>query len=113
MINIRFAWRNMWRNKRRTIITLIALAANTAILITTFALMDGYVKNSIRYVTDLILGEAQVHMVEYLEDNSIYKTIDNPAPILERAESLGISATPRLYGYGLLSSGAKSAGARR
>lgn len=111
MSSIRFAWRNMWRNKRRTVITLIALAANTAILIATFALMEGYVHNAISYVTDLILGEAQIHKTEYLEDNSIYRTIDNPAPILARAESLGIKATPRLYGYGLLSSGKKSAGA--
>jgi hypothetical protein len=59
MVSIRFAWRNMWRNKRRTVITLIALAANTAILIATFALMEGYVHNAISYVTDLILGERQ------------------------------------------------------
>jgi ABC-type lipoprotein release transport system permease subunit len=110
MLSIRLAWRNLWRNKRRTIITLLALAVNTAVLITTFALMDGYIETAARYATDLITGEAQIHAFEYLEDHSLYKTIDNPDEIIAKAKSHGINASPRVYGYGLLAVGNKSAG---
>lgn len=110
MLSIRLAWRNLWRNKRRTLITLLALAVNTAVLITTFALMDGYIENAVRYATDLLTGEAQIHANEYLEDHSLYKTIDNPDEIIAKAKSLGINASPRVYGYGLLAVGNKSAG---
>lgn len=110
MLSIRLAWRNLWRNKRRTLITLIALAVNTAVLITTFALMDGYIENAVRYATDLLTGEAQIHAHEYLEDHSLYKTIDNPDKIIAKAKSQGINASPRVYGYGLLAVGNKSAG---
>ena len=110
MLSIRLAWRNLWRNKRRTLITLIALAVNTAMLITTFALMDGYIETATRYATDLLSGEAQIHAYEYLEDHSLYKTIGNPDEIIAKAKSHGINASPRLYGFGLLSVGNKSAG---
>ncbi len=110
MLSIRLAWRNLWRNKRRTLITLLALAVNTAVLISTFALMDGYAENAARYATDLLTGEAQIHAFEYLEDHSLYKTIHNPDEIIAKAKSYGINASPRVYGFGLLSVGNKSAG---
>ncbi|MFH1515698.1 MAG: FtsX-like permease family protein [bacterium] len=110
MLSLRLAWRNLWRNKRRTAITLTALAVNTMVLITTYALIDGDVENYLRYITDLLNGEVQIHSPEYLEDHSLYKTIDNPDEIITMAKSKGIDASPRVYGYGLLATGNKSAG---
>lgn len=112
MITILYSWRNLWRNSRRTLITLAALALNTAVLIATLALIDGYVKNSIASAAELVTGEAQIHADEYLEDHSLYKTIDNPAEIVKAAEDNGIGAVERTFGFGLVSSGKKSAGAR-
>ena len=109
-MDFRYSWRNLWRNKRRTIITLLALAINTAVLIATFALVKGLMDGYIRYATDLNTGEVQIHAPEYLEDYSLYKRINNTDEILDQARSNGINAAPRLYGYGLLSSGNKSAG---
>ena len=111
MITLLYSWRNLWRNPRRTLITLAALALNTAVLIIVLALIDGYIGNAIATATELVTGEAQIHAREYLEDHSLYKMIENPGEIIKAAEAKGIHATERVYGFGLVSIGKKSAGA--
>lgn len=111
MMTLLYSWRNLWRNSRRTLITLAALALNTAVLITTMALIDGYIKNAVATATELVVGEAQIHAEDYLEDHSLYKKIENPDEIVKAAEEMGIQATQRTYGFGLVSIGKKSAGA--
>lgn len=106
------AWRNLWRNSRRTIITLIALSLSTAILLVTDALMVGFVQHTIDNATNLSVGEAQIHDPEYLTDRSMYHAIDNPNEILKELDDRGISAAARSFGFGLISNGPKSAGAQ-
>ncbi len=108
---LRYAWRNLWRNKRRTSITLAAVTLNTAILIAAYALMDGMVIHMVRNATNIVMGEAQVHAEGYRDDLSFYKSINNPDAVLKAAKSHGIGAAPRSYGYGLVSVGKKSSGA--
>jgi ABC-type lipoprotein release transport system permease subunit len=112
MASIRLAWRNLWRNRKRTAITLAAISLNTAILIASSALMDGMLVNMVRNTTDLVVGEVQVHAPGYLADRSLYRALDDPDAILRAARSQGIDAAPRVYGYGLIAHGTKSAGAR-
>jgi ABC-type lipoprotein release transport system permease subunit len=108
---LRYAWRNLWRNKRRTSITLAAVTLNTAILIAAYALMDGMLIHMIRNATNIVMGEAQVHAEGYRDDLSFYKSINNPDAVLKAAQSRDIGAAPRSYGYGLVSVGKKSSGA--
>ncbi|MFH1681992.1 MAG: FtsX-like permease family protein [Candidatus Eisenbacteria bacterium] len=108
---IRYAWRNLWRNRKRTGITLGAVVLNTTILITTYGLMDGMLKRAVGYATNLVTGEAQIHGERYRKDRSIYTAVPHPEAALARADSLGIGAAPRTYVYGLVSTGTKSAGA--
>ncbi len=105
------AWRNIWRNGRRTAITVAAIALNTAILIMVFALIEGMLRDLSDNVTDVSVGHAQVHAVGYREDQSIYKTIENPEKILAAARKAGFDAVPRSFGFGLIATGTKSAGA--
>ena len=108
----RIAWRNIWRNSRRTAVTVVAVALCTALLIVTFGLMDGMKEDLVHNVTYLSLGDAQVHAEGYRKDRSIYKVIDNHQAIADEARRHEIDAARRAFGYGLLSSGVKSAGAR-
>ncbi len=108
---LRYAWRNLWRNKRRTGITLAAVTLNTAILIMVYALMDGMIKHTVHSATNVVVGEAQAHAEDYLEDHSFYKSLSNPQALLDKAAAYNIGAAPRSYGYGLISVGSKSAGA--
>lgn len=111
MLTLRIAWRNIWRNGKRTSITVAAVGLNTAVLITTFALIEGMTGQMINSATQLIVGDGQVHAQGYLEDRSIYKAIANPERVMEAAQKAGLSAAPRSFGIGLVSSGPKSAGA--
>jgi ABC-type lipoprotein release transport system permease subunit len=105
------AWRNLWRNGRRTSITLAAVTFGTAIVILFDALMQGVVEGSLRNATNLVVGEAEVHAPGWLEDRSIYDSIGDPARIIAAARARGIAAAPRSFGYGLVAHGTKSAGA--
>lgn len=111
MTILKYAWRNLWRNKQRTAITLAAITLNTAILIISYSLMEGMLRHTIHNVTNMIVGEVQVHAESYKKDRSIYKSLPNPEAILDAALKHGVPAAKRSYGYGLISSGSKSAGA--
>ncbi|MEQ8161868.1 MAG: ABC transporter permease, partial [Smithellaceae bacterium] len=58
---LRISWRNLWRNRRRTAITMAAVALNAIILITTYSLMDGMLRQTVLNATELVTGEAQIH----------------------------------------------------
>lgn len=111
MNTLRLAWRNLFRNPRRTAITVTAVALNTAILVSSMALMEGMVLQMKRNATRLVTGDAQVHAPGYRADKSFYLSIEDPEAILKAADKAGYLAAPRSFGYGLVSSGAKSAGA--
>lgn len=105
------AWRNLWRNRRRTAITIAAVSLNTLILITTHSLTDGLLQQTVRNATQLVTGEAQIHARGYLAERSLYSTLPDPGPILASLKERAVGAAPRTYGYGLVSSGTKAAGA--
>lgn len=111
MLVLRCAWRNLWRNPRRTAITLAAVSLNTAILIASYSLMDGLWWRTISNATNMVVGEAQIHAPKYLARRSIYESLPAPEGILRALKESNIPAACRSYGYGLMAHGTKSAGA--
>ena len=105
-----FAWRNLWRNRRRTYITMAAVAANTMVLILLNCLNDGIINGAINNVTSVLVGDAQIHHPDYLDSRSFYDTIDNPEAFIAGAEAKGYKVAPRRFGHGLVAFGSKSAG---
>lgn len=112
MSTFRIAWRNLWRNWKRTAITFTGVSFSTAVLVASYALMIGWTAVMEKSVTDLSVGEVQIHHRDYRAERSLYDTVAEPQAILDMAASAGIAASARSFGYGLLSSGAKSAGAQ-
>jgi ABC-type lipoprotein release transport system permease subunit len=108
---LRIAWRNLWRNRRRTAITVTAVALNTAILVGTLSLMEGMRLQMVRSATRLLVGDVQIHASGFRADRSMYSDIDDPESVLDAIAASGGIAAPRAYGFGLLSAGTKSAGA--
>jgi ABC-type lipoprotein release transport system permease subunit len=108
---LRTAWRNLWRDGRRTAITLAAITFSTAVLVITRALMHGLVQDAIRNATNVTVGEVQLHAPGYLRDQSFYRAIPDPAAVLAGARRRAVGAAARSYGYGLVAHGTKSAGA--
>ena len=110
MTTLRTAWRNLWRNWKRTAITFAAVAFSTAMLVASYALMVGWTDVMEKSITDLSVGEVQVHHPDYRSERSLYDTVEEADAVLAAAAESGIPASARSFGYGLLSSGPKSAG---
>lgn len=103
---IKLAWRNMLRNKRRTIIASIAIGIGLASLLFSAALMEGMVNNMIKSATSSFLGEAQVHGSDFRETQEVEKTIcqlDQVVAELNR-EPLVDKFTLRTLSMGMVSS---------
>lgn len=112
MMSIRLAWRNLWRNRSRTAVSVATLSTGTAVLIVISSLILGLVEQIVSRITRQGTGEVQVHAVGYRARRALQQTIHNPERILEAASRLGIAAAPRAMAPALLSVGSKSAGAR-
>jgi len=107
----RLAWRNLWRNRKRTAVTLLATGVSTAVLIVSFALMEGLIHGLTRRAVNLLVGDAQVHSPGFREERLLHQTLQNPAAILGAARAAGLGAAARSFGFGLLANQAESAGA--
>ncbi len=76
-IFMKLARRNVFRNKRRTIIAGTAIGIGLASLIFTDALMIGMEENMIESATATFLGEGQIHRQGFRQTYEIEKTINN------------------------------------
>ncbi len=110
MKTLRFAWRNLGRNRGRTAISLAAMVASTSILIFSFCMVEGLRHQMLTRTVRLGVGEAEAHAKGYLQDRSIYTSLADPDSLLQAAAASAIAASPRAIGGGLLSSGPRSAG---
>lgn len=106
----KIAFRNTFRQKRRTILTGLAMVVGFTLLSLTIGLSDGAYGNIITMFTRNRIGHIQVHRDGYLDKPSLYKTIDDLSAVGEVIQSTaGVEAwTPRVYGAGLGSVGEKS-----
>ena len=107
---VKISWRNLWRNATRTNITVTAVALCVAILIIFQALIIGLIEKAVSNTTNLLVGEVQIHAKGYLDDRSIYKSLANIEEVRAFAKENNIGIVERSYGFGLISSGKKSAG---
>jgi ABC-type lipoprotein release transport system permease subunit len=85
----RLSWRNLWRNHRRTIIMLLAIATGVWAMIFMTALMRGMVDQMIEDGIDALPGYVQVHHPNYRDDPNIENSI--PPPGAELLAALGSS----------------------
>ncbi len=108
MIYLKIAWRNIFRNKRRTVITGIAIGLGLASLIFTDALVKGMTKNMIETVTSSFIGSGQIHSEDYKKSKTVTDTIVNYTGLKEklRASEEIRAWAPRLMAMGMISSSA-------
>jgi ABC-type lipoprotein release transport system permease subunit len=104
------ASRNVFRNWRRTLVTTLAMGFAGFIMILFAALMQGLLQASERNAVAMDLGDIQIHAEGYREDPDLYKRIDNADTLVNEIRQIGLHATARLYGFGLVAAGSASAG---
>ena len=119
MIVLTLGWRNLWRNPRRSVLTIGTIAVAFAALILLVGLVEGMARQMVASGTRLTLGHLQLHDARYLPDRGLHDTIgghdgtDLVALLaLVDAGSGVVASAPRVFGFGLLSTGSRSAGAQ-
>lgn len=106
----RMATRNLMRARRRSLITVVAMALALGIMIAYSGLFDGMISGMRENAIMLDMGHIQVHAKGYRDTPSIYTRIEDSQKITGAIINKGYTATERLYANGLAASGNSSAG---
>ena len=85
LITARLAWRNLWRNHRRTVIMLSAITLGVWAMITMTAMIRGMVDGMILDSIETLPGHVQIRHPGYSDDPSIEKTVAEPTGALLQA----------------------------
>jgi putative ABC transport system permease protein len=108
---LRMAWRNVWRNRRRSLVTISAMTLALTVMILYSALVEGYMQGMEHNLLALELGDIQIHHADYQDDPSLYSRIETSDEIVSELRGLGYPASPRLLGGALVAASQASAGA--
>jgi len=105
---IKLAWRNIFRNKRRTVIASTAIGIALACLLFFDSFIIGLEHNMIASATSSFLGHAQIHRQEFRHTQEPAYTINNPDQIMQslKQETIVEAYTPRTLSIGMITSAA-------
>ncbi|MBT3236787.1 MAG: ABC transporter permease [Bdellovibrionales bacterium] len=111
---LKMAYRNIIRNRRRSILTGMAMATGFAMMSISFGFSDGSYQGVIEAFTKSRVGHVQIHNQDYLENPSIYKTISEQLNISSLLATNPMIRTyaPRIHSGGLSFFNNKSMGIR-
>jgi ABC-type lipoprotein release transport system permease subunit len=103
----KIAYRDLGRNRRRSVLTLVAVALGLALLIVISGLLEGATQGSLENSIRLQTGHVQVRGESYDEDKvslAWEDLLDNPQGLAAQAQALeGVRvATPMLWASGVL-----------
>ncbi len=104
------AFRNLWRNRRRTLLTLSAMVVSAALLILSLGVFSGMIDDMLTTTTRLYHGHLVLAAPGYHTDRDLHSHLpENTAdlPVLAGIDGL-LGRTPRLRAFGLLSLAASS-----
>jgi len=95
---VSFAWRSVCKNRRRTVITSLAVGFGLAALMFTEALMTGMSTHMVDQTTNAWMGDAQIHRNGFRETGGIALTVNEPDSITEmlRTDSIVVAFTARI-----------------
>ena len=86
MLLLILAWRNLFRNKRRTFIAGAAIGLGLASLIFTDGLILGMEQTMVRNLTASFLGQGQIHAAGFRQTTAVEKTIHGLKEVVGRLE---------------------------
>jgi len=109
---IKLAWRNIWRNKRRTLITAASIFFAIFFALIMRALQLGSYSNMIDNAVKLYSGHIQIHADGYWDNKSINNTLVQDEELMKalRNNERIRQIVPRLESFALGSSGPQTKG---
>lgn len=111
---VKLGWRNIWRNKRRSIITILAVTFAVMLSIAMRGMQLGTYAVNIRHVVKLYSGYVQLQAQGYQDNPSLQKSFlltDSLRTLIEQTPDV-TGWTPRVAGDGLVSFRETSVGSR-
>jgi putative ABC transport system permease protein len=110
----KIAFRNIFRQKRRTVLTVLTMFGGFSLAAVSIGWVDGTYSHTIDMFTRSRLGHIQIHRRGYLDKPSIYKTIDHYLSLGDTLQKVkGVQCwAPRLYSAAVVSCGDKSSAAQ-
>lgn len=105
-IDAKMAWRNIWRNPRRTILTVSAIAFACLVLVFMLSFQFGSYAEMINTAVRAHTGYLQVQAQGYQKDKEMRRVVQNPDAVIKAISGLdGLKAyTTRANGFALISS---------
>ncbi len=102
---LKTAWRNLFRQRRRTIITASAMAVSLAMAIPTYGLIGGVREEFYKGITGMDLGHIQLHDPAYPRGRAMQSTLRQPQKLLAQIRTTPgvVAAGARAHGFALLS----------
>jgi ABC-type lipoprotein release transport system permease subunit len=99
------ALRNIWRNKRRSLLTVSAMVVSSSLLILALGVFSGMLRDMLSSVTEQYHGHVVVMQKGYEEDRDMFANFSPDPQLLERIEERPevVGLSPRLRGFGLVS----------
>jgi ABC-type lipoprotein release transport system permease subunit len=101
------AWRNLWRNKRRSVIAMSSVVFAVVIALATRSMQLGFYAHTIDNVVSFYTGYLQVHAKGFEDTKSLddsFARADSVAAVVDGTPHVTFVA-PRLESFALLSSG--------
>ena len=97
------AMRNIWRNRRRTLLTLSAMVVSSALLILCLGVFSGMLKDMLASATEQYFGHLVISAEGYQGDRDMFANFSEKTAftVLQQQQVRGYS--PRLRSFGLLS----------
>jgi len=106
------AWRNIWRNKMRSIVVISSVAVGLFAGMFIIAFFMGLVKQEINSAVETQLSHIQIHSPAFPDDKDVKDTIQNGATLIKKLQKdssiKGLSA--RLVTTGMISSYSTASG---
>lgn len=104
--NIKLAWRNLWRNRRRTLITVASIFFGVMLSAYMTSMQEGSYTKMVDIVVKFYSGYMQVHHEDYWENKSINNTFEYNQELVDEilANKKVDFVLPRLESFGLASS---------
>ena len=111
----KLAFRNIGRNKTRSLLSALAVAVGMALLLLMAAVLEGEMRGSMQNSIKLQSGHLQIRAASYDESKISLKwedLIENPEQVVEKVKSLPqvTVVTPRLIASAILTIGDESKG---
>ena len=112
MLFFNMAWRNVWRNRRRSLLTVMAISLGLGFNIFMRAIGDGFHEQMVDNSVRSHIGHLEVHRAGYHDNPGINKTLPSPQAVARAIRSLPHlrAYSLRVVGDGLASTAENSAG---